>query len=993
MTRSGVKYHVVFEDPASGESLGLMLSEQGGRLGRVAQLGNPYAAKVGGGPTTLADLTDLSVYAWEDWRGGRGEEIRREPDRFYDSRSVETRIARQLTLGPAANTSQVGTTPMWWFSSNYPHRISNAPIEFPEVPPEQAYAEYISMQRRFAARIKMASNTHTVTAIAVRVYRTAGTGTTTLTLHESDSSGIAPATAAVATATATPTTTDEWVTFTFSSPVAVTAGGYYWVVLTPGDISIAEYWWAGVQDGARYALWSATLNAWVGYAGRAFHVRVTGIVAVRFAQSFEAPTGGLACTGVRVRLRKTRELAQDYTVALYSDSGGSPDTLLKSATITDADLGTTWTEVRVTWVSEALASETVYWIVVDYPATPDDPGCAIEWGGWTGYSGGSAKYQGAGGSWTVLASTRDMAFKVNDGPEFGDAITVRPQRFNSGWYCAAGAIVYKWNSSTSVWEASESTTGTVTDMVTWGDYLWVARGNNTMRRLNTTGTWSDAPGAVTAHLLVDHAGYLFRTDPTALEDMYYTGNGTDWTGPVHVGPGDWGINDFVGFGDEIAAVNDVGLWFQSVDWAYPVLRWDSLEDGENGRGMIVWVRSGELYIPVRFGLYKWNRQTMVAIGPDQDAGLPADRAGRVTDLVGTVNWLFAAVDAGASGTSSILAYNGAGWHEIVRAGRAADRIRAMGYETLSSPARLWWAEGKTMRYAELPDYSDNPYAYTGVEFASSGEIILGWCGSELLHVLKDWRAITLNVEGAATGAQVHVHYEVDHSGRWDLLGIVADSRTLHRLNFPSSSFPTKVTGSGSTSTVIELSAATTDIRPGDWVRINDEVRQVVSRTSDTITLAHPLTAEPRAGTDVLAAAPLGSECRIKLEFVTYDSANTPVVRGLAVYCQANVIDRWVITLNVEVSDHLRCLDGSPYPLDAEALDRALQTWIERDTSFLLRDIRGRARLVKVVNANEVQPARRSQSSPAEYDSVVAVSLMEVKLDANEGQRYIGGGDE
>ncbi len=75
MSGAPARYHVSFYDSASGESLGLLLTENGGAIGRVAQLASPWAAKVGSGDRTLSDLTDLSTYEQTDWSGGRGHTV------------------------------------------------------------------------------------------------------------------------------------------------------------------------------------------------------------------------------------------------------------------------------------------------------------------------------------------------------------------------------------------------------------------------------------------------------------------------------------------------------------------------------------------------------------------------------------------------------------------------------------------------------------------------------------------------------------------------------------------------------------------------------------------------------------------------------------------------------------------------------------------------------------------------------------------------------
>ena len=850
-------YHVMFEDPATGETLGLMLTEDAGPIGRIARLSNPYAAKVGGGPTTLADLTDLSVYAQRDWHGGRGQDQAEDEERFYDARSLETRIKNQITLGPLPVSTGVGDVP-----------------------------EY-----------------------------------------------------------------------------------------TPSD----------------------RIGRQIGYIGS---------TKLNRSQSFAAPTGGMTVTHVVMRIRKSGAGgANQITVTIETDSSGKPSGTLAHANATKTvdvdDLPTIDNEVQIVFpASFTLASATTYHLCVVWASPRLVNSGYVTWSSDTtpGYSGGSACYQArpwtVGGTaiggadeidtltWTAETG-HDFWFKINDGPVLAGDIVVDPIRYNNKWYCAADDTVYEWSVASQVWASSDAVTDEdVTAMAVFAGYLWAARGANTMRRFNGT-AWADDPGLTEAQLLTRYSGYLYRSDPTDQDEMYYTQNGTDWDGPIYVGPGDWGITGIAGFQQKVAISNAVGMWLKSVDWTYEVLPWSSLEQENNGRGMVTWAKVNELFIPIQYSLWRWSGASMISAGPDQDAGLPAERAGRVVALCGTVNWLFAAVDAGASGYSSVMAYSGRGWHEIYRATAAGQRIRAIGYETLDDPPRLWWSVDDVMWYVEMPDYSDNPYAWSGVAFSSQGEIELSTWGSELLNVIKDWRAVVLHVENCSSTRTVEVQYEVDRSGVWASVGTVETAHTIQVLEFPVSSFAQLTVGSSSTTTTIEVDTGsgpnTGDIEAGDWVQINDEIRQVLSVTdSDTFVLALPLTSAPAAGDTIYASAPAGTEIRLKLILSTSDSTLTPKVLDVALFCDANVSDRWVINLDCEIGPDVRLLNQQPYPMSEDSLATEIERWIERKTPFTLHDMRGQERTVKISNAAETQ-LQRDDSFPPRYSSVYRLSLIEVEV--------------
>jgi hypothetical protein len=840
------KYHVMFEDPASGETLGLILDERSGAVGRVARLANPYAAKVGGGDTTLADLTEMSAYGQTDWRAGRGQDRFDEEDRFYDADRAETRIKDQITLGPYIKV--IGTD--------------------------------------------------------------VGTG---LSYRPTNIEG---------------------------HPVA--------------------------KQGEAYSS----------------HAQQIGTPA--------SPSS--TCTHIWLRLRKSAGgQSRTYKVALCADDNQKPGTELASVTFDLDDLDTVFQDTKFTWDTPvSWSGNTYYWIVLYKPASgPTSDTHYIEWAkdigqGGTGYNvgavmGWSEQYS----QWMASGLSFDFWFSANDDPTALKAeITVNPVRYSDDWFCAADDVVYIYSSGGGgYWSASDTVAGeTVTDLCVAGGYLYAARGTGTLRRY--TGTWGDAPGAVTAQLLMVYNGYLYRTDPTNPDTFYYTADGSTWQ-TVTVGTGET-ITAMAGFRDEVAIATTRGLWLQAADWTYQVLDWSSQEADSNGVGMYAWARTNELFIPVGHGLYRWTGATMVACGPDRDAGLPSDRAGNIVALCGTANWLYAVVDAGSDGYSSVMVYQGRDWHELYRGGTAGERIHTIGYETINSPSRLWFGQGTQMLYVELPDYSDNPYQYEGIHFHPDGEVELSAWGNELMPVLKDWRYVIVQAEACNSDQYIEVYYEIDRSGVWTLLGTINTTHTLHRISFPANSFAAKTTGSSCTTTTIELgSGDTTDMNGGDWVRIDGEIRQIESITdSDTFVLALPLPSAPSSGVTVYAASPLGSEIRLRFRLITKDWLKTPRLLAVACFCQANVLDRWQITLDVLVEDRMTCLDGSPYPMDAAALETALQEWITRQTPFTLHDLRETQRTVKVANAVESTP-RRSTNVPYSYNSVMHIGLVEPEVGSFE----------
>ena len=700
------------------------------------------------------------------------------------------------------------------------------------------------------------------------------------------------------------------------------------------------------------------------------------------AMSFVAPAGGMTCTQVRLYLRGVPRspwvtgVTWVVTVRLCEDDGGAPGTEITSTSVS-ASMDGVYAWRAATWAAgEALAAGNTYHIVLEGGTWFD-----AHWGGNSdgGYAAGSAHSKTGGGAWTAMGAA-DLYFRVNVN-ELNDT-PVAFARYKSKWYCGAGDTVYEWDESGKTWEVSDAQTGDdVTALEVWGGYLWAARGGACYVRRYNGSAW----GSVSEYgtLLRAGGGYLHRTGAGSdTHKVYYTVDGAAWSDAIEVGAGDHAVTGMVWYRDMLVCATATRLWGIAAEMAYPMLDWSSQEDLENGRGMVAWGRTGCLYIPLRFGLYRWNGDTMVAVGPEQGTGLPVERAGKIAHLVGTGNWLYAAVDAGVlGGKSSILAYNGmGGWHELQRAEQVTQRIRTIGFETVHSPNRLWFGMDKQTRYLMLPDYSDNPWQWSGYEFNASGELETSWFGGALLEVVKDLQEVVIRGEGIASGQPVAVYYEVDRSGAWTYLGQATNS-PREALAFEASDFAAKVVGSGSTVTTIELgSGATTDMSEGDWCRIDEEVRQVASITDgDTFVLETALSAAPVSSSAVYASRPAGREFRLKLVLATDDKTETPKVKAVFVRYQNNVLDRFVYTLNVRVEDGLRDLAGNPYPYLAADLRVELDRWTKRVTSFVLYDPDGVAHTVKVTSAGEGGMKQVAEGAlPKRYGSTYALNLVEVE---------------
>lgn len=105
--------------------------------------------------------------------------------------------------------------------------------------------------------------------------------------------------------------------------------------------------------------------------------------------------------------------------------------------------------------------------------------------------------------------------------------------------------------------------------------------------------------------------------------------------------------------------------------------------------------------------------------------LPSSRNGYVMEMASRLGWLFAAVDAGDSGQSSIMRMTLAdrSWHEQVRAYAAGKRIRGVAWLSfVDTRAHLAYECQGDLMYQEMPLYGVRPTQDSSLGYQHEGEL-------------------------------------------------------------------------------------------------------------------------------------------------------------------------------------------------------------------------------------------------------------------------------
>ncbi len=358
--------------------------------------------------------------------------------------------------------------------------------------------------------------------------------------------------------------------------------------------------------------------------------------------------------------------------------------------------------------------------------------------------------------------------------------------FNSVVYALNHGTVWEWDDVDNRWESTVSIgTNSVVDAVVFGNVLYIALGINGQAKMSTSETIT-LQGSTYASLYLVWNGYLWRAYQN---DLYYTADGTTWTGPLEVGPDDHSIRGLAGLGDSIYASTDAGLWVVSPgnlawwDGESPAVEgiapWGVLAT-TNGRGMIA--HRGDLYIPVGRDLLRFTRGggiiDIVGMGLNNVDGLPADRQGQAICLAGLNNWLVAAIaptGSISSGKASVWAYRD-GWHHILSL-PVGTTIRHMSFQR---DTNYLWVICKDDSFCYpvrvvLPSDTNNPAFDNSstIRFQPYGWLETDWFYGGLREIYKDFESIFVSGEQMSNG-WCKVYWQDEGSTAWEYLGQVTE---------------------------------------------------------------------------------------------------------------------------------------------------------------------------------------------------------------------------
>lgn len=489
----------------------------------------------------------------------------------------------------------------------------------------------------------------------------------------------------------------------------------------------------------------------------------------RISHKFTAQAGGVEA------LCYLKNEGKVVSAVLYTDLAGKPDAVVGFLYLNTV-LTNDYNNIGYSLYKIDLGATTPgtdYHIVV-YPTSGTDTITLPAYA--PGTSGVNNQFDGA--TWTAYTTAVTLFGVIS----FGGSKSM--VNFNGRVYAYSGSDVVKLDGS-NAWQTLTTLPGTITNLAAVGNVLYIALGSTiAFYTMTTAEVFTVDPGANNADLFVLWKGFLYRSYG---RNVYYTGDGTNWTGPISVAETGESIVDMDGVGDFLYVATNLMLYYIGYgDQVLTVTPWPQL-----GSTPVMLTYQGALYVALGRSLIKYESGSVLPLGLDLGEGLPALRDGNVTAMAQSNYWLFVAVSAkDTQGMSTIWAFNGQGWHfvtALVRHPTASvqDPITNLLYDrsrnTLYIGSSLSGNYMLTLLFPDVANYSTE----IAPRYSPFGWLETDWFYGGLFEIYKDMESVYISCELCDANRYIEVYWKDDDSTAWELLGTVTSARQELRWSTPA----------------------------------------------------------------------------------------------------------------------------------------------------------------------------------------------------------------
>lgn len=345
--------------------------------------------------------------------------------------------------------------------------------------------------------------------------------------------------------------------------------------------------------------------------------------------------------------------------------------------------------------------------------------------------------------------------------------------------------------ATNIKDMNTNLTGYVTDLLIVDDIIYICQGDKAkIVRISfdsTTGKWKDSAteddidttykGVTFLDLIPDTTGKRrvwyaqATTSKVSSSEVKTWGNKLVWkqahASAIVCGNARNKITNLLGYGQPripyIMKEDSFGCINQNIYAEVPLSEMNYVRSEENGRAACQW--GVYLFFSLLDGVERYYDNRLDDVGPNKDEGFPTTRKGPIMDMIPYPGGIYACIDGGSQGYSSILFWNQTGWHEIYR-GEIGQRIQHMYIQVIPGTTvdRLWFNYDNRvccLPCSSVPRKQSDYSWFSTSQWADTGYIITSWFKTQFAEIVKFWKSITLFTENLTTTQSIYIYYQTD----------------------------------------------------------------------------------------------------------------------------------------------------------------------------------------------------------------------------------------
>lgn len=561
-------------------------------------------------------------------------------------------------------------------------------------------------------------------------------------------------------------------------------------------------------------------------------LRVESHLGTKYGISVSSTTYSIRKAWAYVRTRDGF-VGTTYRLAVYSDSGGDPDTLVTNAEgdIAAADVGYYGKWVSVDFdAAVSLTASTDYHLVCEVSGS-HTAGDSLEIMTVSDSDIGEVG-KTYDGSWAAM-TTATALLTAQYQTVYPDSPPVKFVEFGTSVYAAAGKYLYKIDSPTSVSVVGHAYGNDITDLLVVqkkadaAAKLLVAMSSATaMETWDGVTTYATVTGEEADRLcLHDNLFWRATEDSTSGVHVQGTSDYADWSGAgtagtdITVGDRRYPVKALFSWRGTLYAGKADGLYAITYGDTYPaagvagqankVLDF-STEIHDNTFTAYAQFQ-GDLFFSLANGLARYSSSSVLSsVSPDASLLNQEQQRGQFTCLVGTLGQLYAGYESAVEDWSQWLSYTGTGWHSLATSDRTGDMIRAIFVDSglYSDLPRIWTASQLIVTSWVQPTWSLRRWTFaeddanSNIKFFDraagsyfdecSGRLYTSWIDGGLVNIIKDWISLDVIASNLDTDSYyINVYYRFDEGDAWTLLGKV-DTEPAETLDFATSTTSRRV---------------------------------------------------------------------------------------------------------------------------------------------------------------------------------------------------------